>query len=186
MLRVEVWAKPAVTVAIAALALLLADGRPTSVIICALTAYVCCLLGDVALLPAVDRFVEGLGAFLLGHVAFIVMFVLLQPHHVAWALAALLGVMVLTWTAGRRIVAGARSSGPGLAVPVTAYLLVISAMAVVGWSTRSPAAMFGSLAFVVSDSMIGWSRFVDTRRSLRLPVMVSYHLALLGLALSLA
>lgn len=183
--RIETWTKPAATVSIGALALVSADGRPTSVIICALIAFAFCLVGDVALLPTVDRFVEGLGAFLVGHLAFIVMFVLLGPHHLGWAVAALVGVALLAFTAGRRIITGARSTAPALMMPVTAYLVVISTMVVVGWSTRSPAAMAGSLAFVVSDAMIGWSAFVDTRRPLRLPVMVTYHAALIGLAVSL-
>lgn len=33
------------------------------------------LAGDVFLLPQVDRFVEGLGSFLLGHLAYLVDFV---------------------------------------------------------------------------------------------------------------
>jgi len=179
-------AKPAATVAIAALALVVSNGAEAATVVCALIGFTLCLVGDVALLPSVDRFIVGLGAFLLGHVAFVVMFVRLGAGEKAWGTLASLGMAALALTIGRRIVAGARKNSAALTVPVTAYLLVIAVMAVVGWSTGIAAAIAGSTLFVASDSILGWRRFVHQENWMSSAVMVTYHAALVGLALSLA
>ena len=71
--RLELWTKPLTTVLVITLAL--ASGAQRGDVIVAVVALALCLAGDVFLLPAVDRFVPGLAAFLLGHVVFIVLFV---------------------------------------------------------------------------------------------------------------
>lgn len=184
--RVELVTKPTATIAIAALALLVADDAPTGAVVAAVIGFACCLAGDVALLPAVDRFVVGLASFLVGHLAFVVMFVLLGLDRRWLGLVALVAAGGVAVLLGRRIIAGARERDPAFERPVQAYLAVISAMAVVGWATGIPAALVGSALFVVSDSILGWRQFVRAERWMALAVMVTYHGALLGLALSLA
>lgn len=184
--RVEAVTKPLATIAIAVLGLSLADGVPTAALVLGTIGFVCCLAGDVALLPAIDRFVVGLGAFLLGHLAFAAMFVVLGLDSWWLAIVALLLVGVLGATAGRRIVAAAGRSRAAYATPVKAYLAVISLMAVTGWATGIGAAIIGSTLFVLSDSILGWRQFVAERRWMAPAVMMTYHGALLGLALSLA
>jgi len=49
-----------------------------------------------------------------------------------------------------------------------------------------PAAIVGSALFVVSDSILGWRQFVAEHRWMPVAIMVTYHGALLGLALTLA
>lgn len=46
-------------------------------------------------------------------------------------------------------------------------------------------AMVGSASFMVSDALVGWRQFVarQASRGLALGVMVTYHLAIFGLAL---
>ena len=62
---VELISKPVATIAIGALAVAVADGdTPTGALVAAVAGFVLCLGGDVALLPAVDRFVVGLASFL--------------------------------------------------------------------------------------------------------------------------
>lgn len=184
--RVEAVTKPVVTIAIAVLGLSLADDAPTAAVVLGAVGFVCCLAGDVALLPAIDRFVIGLGAFLVGHVAFAAMFVVLGLDSWWGAIVALVVVVVLGATAGRRIVAAAGRSHTAYTTPVKAYLVVISLMAVAGWATGIGAAIIGSTLFVVSDSILGWRQFVAERRWMAPAVMMTYHGALLGLALSLA
>jgi uncharacterized membrane protein YhhN len=184
--RVELVSKPLATIAVAALAVVAADDVSTGAVVAAVVGFGCCLAGDVALLPAVDRFVTGLVCFLVGHLAFVVMFVLLGLDRWGLGLVALAGAVAVALMAGRPIVAGARSSDPGLAVPVQVYLAIICAMAVVGWSTGRPAALAGSASFVASDAMLGWRQFVRSRRWMPVAVMVTYHGALAGVALSLA
>jgi alkenylglycerophosphocholine hydrolase len=185
--RVEIVTKPTATIAIGTIAVLLGvrGDAPTGAIVAAVVGFVCCLAGDVALLPAVDRFVVGLGSFLAGHIAFVVMFVLLGLESAGMAIAALALVVVLGATVGRRVVGGAHRSDAALAAPVVGYLAVISSMAVVGWATAIPAAVVGSALFVASDSVLGWRQFVAERRWMSLVVMVTYHGALAGLALTL-
>ena len=55
--------------------LALVSGADRGSVVWATVALVLCLAGDVALLPKVDKFVVGLGSFLLGHLAFIGLFV---------------------------------------------------------------------------------------------------------------
>lgn len=185
---VELVSKPLATVALGGVAVVCADrGDVGSAALGAvIIGFVCCLIGDVALLPAVDRFVVGLAAFLVGHVAFVVMFVLLGLDRWWLGAVALVAAVAVALVLGRRIVSGARVSDPSLAMPVQAYLAVILSMAVVGWATGRPAAMAGAALFVSSDSILGWRQFVEKRRWMPMVIMVTYHLALLGLALSLA
>ena len=184
--RLETVSKPAATVAIAALALVVGRGAPAAAVAAATVGFACCLVGDVALLPSVDRFIAGLAAFLVGHLAFVAMFVALGLHHARWGLLAAVGVAVVSVTAGRRIVSGARAQGSGLGGPVAVYLAVISVMAVVGWATGRAAAAAGASLFVASDAVLGWGQFVRDRPWMSLTIMVTYHAALVGLALSLA
>jgi len=95
-------------------------------------------------------------------------------------LAVVVGLVI-----GRRIVDGARAADPALAAPVTVYIVLLSLMAVVAIGTGRPAAIVGGIAFVASDSMLGWSRFVVASGRSRLPVMVTYHVAQIGLVLAL-
>ena len=185
--RLELWSKPLATVAIGTLGLLVAgDDVSTAALVAAAVGFVLCLGGDVALMPVVDRFVVGLASFLAGHLAFVVMFVLLGLDRWWLGLLALVLAVGVAALLGRPIVAGAQRQDPGLVRPVQAYLTIISSMAVVGWATGRPAAIAGSALFVASDSVLGWRQFVAERRWMSLVVMVTYHGALIGLALSLA
>lgn len=183
---IELISKPLATVAIGVFALLHADGASTGAMVAGGIGFVCCLAGDVFLLDAIDRFVFGLASFLVGHLAFVVMFVLLGLDRWWLGLVALALAAVVALRVGRPIIAGARAGDASLVRPVQAYLTIISSMAVVGWATGRPAAIAGSALFVLSDSILGWRQFVGPKRWMPLAVMVTYHGALLGLALTLA
>lgn len=185
--RVETISKPAATIAIGAMAVAAAErgGVDDGVIVAAVVAYLCCLVGDVALLAVVDKFVVGLGAFLVGHLAFVVMFALLGLDEWWLGAVAAVGAVTVAVVVGRRVVAGARSEDPALVGPVCAYLVVILSMAIVGWATGRPAALIGTALFVASDSVLGWRKFVEARSWMNVTIMVTYHLALAGIALSL-
>jgi uncharacterized membrane protein YhhN len=143
------------------------------------------LLGDVLLMPAVDNFVGGLAAFLFGHVAFVVLFFQYGLEKVSLAGLAIVVVALLGAGPGRVIVQGAAHADAKLRIPVLAYLLVISTMAVVGWSTANPWVIAGTTLFVVSDSVLGWRQFVGQRSWMGPAVMITYHGAIACLALSL-
>ena len=178
----ELYSKPLTTIGAIVIATL-ADG-PGGATIVTIAGLALCLAGDVALLPAVDRFVAGLVAFLLAHIAFIVMFSMRGFDRWRMAGVAIAGCALLLGTAAVPIVRGAAARGFGL--PVRAYLVVISSMCVLGWATGNWLIMLGSTAFIISDSILGWGQFVAERRWMHLAIMITYHVAIVSLAASLS
>jgi alkenylglycerophosphocholine hydrolase len=181
--RVEQWSKPLTTMLVIGMAV--ASESPTGQVATAIIALALCLEGDIALLPAVDKFVLGLASFLLGHLAFIALFVQYGMSELPLAGVALVLCALLVGTIGGRVVLGAARQDPALRLPVTAYLLVISAMAVCGWATGRGWVIVGTTLFVISDALLGWRQFVRPRPWMGLAVMVTYHAAIVSLALSL-
>lgn len=143
------------------------------------------LAGDIFLmLPSKEMFVPGLGSFLLAHVAYIVGFVFGGVSGVAMAIALVpLGVAV--GVVAPIVVSNARRHDPRLAVPVAAYVAVISTMVVVAAGSVTLAAIVGALLFYLSDLTIGWTRFVRDFRGGRIVIMTTYHAAQLLLVVSL-
>lgn len=181
--RLELVTKPLTTVLVIALALV-ADADINLKAI-AVVALVLCLVGDIVLMPAINRFVVGLGAFLLGHLVFIVLF-LAYGLGVWWMGGFAIGVvLLLVVTVGRRIVDAAAAHDAALRAPVFAYLMVISSMGVVGWATGRWMVVVGTTLFVVSDSILGWAKFVASEAWMSVTVMITYHGAIALLALSL-
>jgi uncharacterized membrane protein YhhN len=184
--RLEAVTKPAATIAIGALAMVVSDGAPAAAVVAGLIGFVFCLVGDVALMPQIDNFILGLGAFLIGHFAFVVMFVALGVDRLYLAAVIIGAIAVMGPFVVRRIISGAAAESSSLKLPVTAYFLVITAMAATGWATGLLAAVIGTALFVASDSILGWRAFVAPKPWMALAIMATYHGALIGLALSLA
>ena len=179
---VELVSKPLTTVLV--IVLVTTADAPQAQITTAVVALGLCLLGDIALLGPDSWFVAGLAAFALAHIAFIVLFVRFGLHHPSLAGVAVLAGAVLAATIGRVILLHARASEPRLAAPVAFYLVVILTMAAFGWATGRGFVLVGSALFVLSDSLIGWGAFVREHRWQPLAVMVTYHLAIVSLALA--
>jgi len=172
--RVETVAKPLVMVLLAALALALGAGG-TGVGRWLLAAIALGLVGDVALLgDSEPRFLGGLAAFLLGHLAYVAAFASLgfDPR---WALAGAAVVALDLATAGRRILVSATRQDRTLGGAVAAYMLVIAAMTVTAWGTGRPLVALGAVVFVLSDTVLALDRFVRPRPGSRVLVMVTYH-----------
>lgn len=149
-----------------------------------------CLLGDVFLMLPQDAFVPGLVAFLLGHVAYIGGFVADGVELSRLGLGILVvavAIAVIGMTILRHVRAGPQAD---MAVPVLAYMFVISAMVACAIGVGSPLAIVGAVLFYVSDSCIAWNRFVapdgnGPTAHPRLAIITTYHLAQVGLVLSL-
>jgi len=180
---VEYLCKPLVMVGLVVVALQLdpSSDQARVLLVCGL---VLSLVGDVCLMLPSDAFVPGLMAFLVAHLFYIGAMVALGLEPGAIALGLVLAVVVGIVVA-RRIVAGARAADPALGPPVALYVLVLSVMAALAVGTGRPAAFIGAVAFVVSDSVLGWTRFVADVRRGRVVVMVTYHVAQVGLVLAL-
>jgi uncharacterized membrane protein YhhN len=143
------------------------------------------LAGDVFLMLPEEQFVAGLASFLLGHIAYVVGFAL-EAHSVGWAMVGLVLVLVAVAVVGRRVVLAVRGGGePELLGPVVVYLLVISAMVVMAWSTTLGWAIAGAVLFYASDATLAWNKFVRPIERGHLYVMITYHLGQAGLVLAL-
>lgn len=189
-LRFEFVLKPA-TLALLVAAAATADlGRWASWTIAAL---VLGLLGDVALLFTSERrrpdpdiaFLLGLGAFLLGHVAYLVAFLLVHEHTVHLIAGVLVVVGVSGLALGPVLRGARREAGTGFAAVVGGYALVLAAMSALGIGTGCIPIAIGSALFLVSDTLLARDRFVARTAHGPLAVIVTYHLAqgliLLGL-----
>lgn len=165
--------KPGAMLALVAVAL--SEGAAqSSVGILLLLALACCLLGDILLLrDSTGRFLGGLSAFLCGHLVYLGLFAVLGFTHLWWSAAALVGFLALMPLAVR-IVRGAAGQDRGLGVAVTAYIAVVGAVAVLSWGTGSLLLGLGGAAFAVSDTILGWQRFVRPLRGGDALVMVTY------------
>jgi uncharacterized membrane protein YhhN len=148
-------------------------------------ALVLSLAGDVFLMLPKDLFVFGLAAFLLGHLAYIV------GMHVDGVdgprfLVGIVLVMALLAVIGTMILRGVRAGpDPKMAGPVVAYMFVISAMVASAIGVGHATGIAGAGLFYVSDALIAWNRFLRETRHARVAIMVTYHLAQVGLVLSL-
>jgi len=181
--RVEFAAKPltlAALVAAAAVADIGADVHWWLVAALALG-----LLGDVCLMLTADSvdgwFLAGLGAFLLGHAAYIVAF--LQYGVQGWYVLA--GALVAAGVGGLTLpgaVRGALRQRPELGVVIGAYALILAVMAAGAAGTTLVLTAIGGALFVVSDGILSRERFISRLTLGRVPlgevaVAVTYHAA---------
>ena len=183
---IERFAKPLTMVALIAAALSMGAADTTSGR-WLLAGLALGLVGDVALLSDSEpRFLAGLSAFLLGHLAYVAAFLPVGPQSLAAALPGAVLVLVLVVLVGRPVLkAAAAQGGPGLGAAVAAYVLVIGAMVVTAWGTGRPLVAAGATVFMVSDAVLAHARFVRDWRPARPLVMVTYHLGQVLIVLGL-
>lgn len=183
--RVVEWVcKPSVMVALVAAAVLL---RPTSGAVRAwvVVGLVCSLAGDVFLMLPEERFVEGLVSFLLAHIAYVVAFFVAGTS----ATSAAIGVAIVAVGVAlmaRPILRAVKSEHADFAVPVLAYVSVISVMVVAAWATSNPWAIVGAMSFYASDGILAWNKFVHQIKGGRFAIMSTYHVAQFAIVVSLA
>lgn len=148
-------------------------------------ALVFSLAGDVALMLPSDRFVVGLGSFLIAHVAYIVGFAIVGGTTSRLVIGVAV-VAVLTVPLARRYLrALSTSDRRELVVPVVLYMSAIAAMFVGAITVGQVLAIAGAYFFYVSDSLIAETRFVGPRTWGQLTIIVTYHVAQAMLVLSL-
>jgi uncharacterized membrane protein YhhN len=178
LFRVEYLLKPA-TLAVLVAAAVTADlGSEQPWVVAAL---VFGLLGDVGLMLSSGRtdlpFLAGLGAFLVGHICYLVAFAQVGLN----GLATVGGLLVVGGIAGLMLPAvlrgAAASAGRLFAGVVAGYALTLAAMTVLGVGTAIVATAVGAVAFLCSDTLLGRDRFVAPVPRGKLLVIVTYHLA---------
>ncbi|MEI2637561.1 MAG: lysoplasmalogenase [Microthrixaceae bacterium] len=186
---IEYFFKPATMVALGAAALSIADPVPGAsnghtIRMVMVLGLLLSMIGDICLMLGSRWFLQGLVAFLLAHIAYIVGLALVGVLVVGLVLGIIVVGVSITLIAPR-IVAGARLEDPRMGVAVSVYMTVIAFMVIVAFGTGSPWAAGGALLFFASDGCIGWDKFVKPLPLRHLLVMVTYHLGQIGLVLSL-
>jgi uncharacterized membrane protein YhhN len=144
-------------------------------------------VGDVLLaLPSRAAFLAGLVSFLLGHVAYVVAF---GARGLAWLFVVTTGggvvvAAVLVWRWLRPHL------DPGMVQPVTAYVVVISAMVTAAFATAGSdldgRIVAGAMLFYFSDLVVARQRFVTPGFVNRLVGLPLYYAGQVLLALSVA
>lgn len=144
-----------------------------------LAALLFSLLGDVYLMMPANLFVPGLASFLIGHLAYVMDLDASPGARAAWMLA----VLVATGPLAVRLFRGI----PSLALrgAVGSYMLVISVMIASAIASGNRVAAAGAVLFGLSDSLIGWTRFVRSFPGGRLAIIVTYHVGQLLLVAAL-
>jgi uncharacterized membrane protein YhhN len=152
-----------------------------------LAGLVCCLVGDLLLMPdSESSFLAGLSAFLCGHILYAVAFLHLPLNLWGIAVTSVPAIIVL--------VATTRWLAPHLEarmkLPVTLYTLVITAMLLcAGLSAGQPAAaliLCGAWGFALSDLAVARQQFVHASALNSLWGTPLYFLSQMILASSIA
>jgi uncharacterized membrane protein YhhN len=178
LFHLEYLLKPATLAVLVAAAVVadLGDIKPWVI-----AALVLGLLGDVGLMLSDGGtdppFLAGLGAFLLGHVCYVIAFVSAGLQ----GLATLAGLLVTGGIAGLALPAvlrgAARSAGTVFAGIVGGYAATLAAMTVLGVGTGIVATAIGAVSFLCSDTLIARDRFVGRVPHGKLLIIVTYHVA---------
>ncbi len=175
--------KPLTTLLILGIALLGVSPNPLYKILI-LIGLVFCLGGDVFLMLPVKYFIMGLASFLIGHIFYIVAFVIDGGFLLSlWLLPLLVYGVFIYWLLHPHL---SKMRGP-----VIAYVVIILTMAwqaLAHWSlwhtTSALLAASGAVFFVISDSILAVDRFRGKFRSARVLVLSTYWLAQWLIALS--
>jgi uncharacterized membrane protein YhhN len=190
--RAELVLKPLtlVLLIVAASVAHLGDAKPA-----VLAALAFGLVGDTALLFSPDEqpgdsdldpaFLVGLGAFLLGHVAYLVAFARHGLHGWQSVAGVLLVAGAVALVMPRVLQAARAAGGTVLAVLVGAYATVLAAMVVLACGTAAIATAIGGMVFLASDTTLAWNRFVQPLQRGPVIVIVTYHVAQLLIVIGL-
>lgn len=153
-----------------------------------LAGLVLCLVGDVLLIPTGQgpAFLGGMGAFLLGHLAYALAFLHLPLHSssllgaIAVTVLVALGVLRWLWAYLSR----------QFQVAVTAYVAVISVMVCFALAAAGGGAPWlipaGAVAFALSDISVARNRFVAPGLGNRLWGLPLYFISQLMIAASIS
>lgn len=180
--RVEALAKPLVMICLITAAVLI-DADPASARPWIVAGLIAGLFGDVFLLPQVDKFLAGLGAFLIGHGLYVIGLVQIDGSWM-WLIVGIACGIAMLATIGRSIILAVGSTS--YAVPVTIYIAAVAALVVAGVATgRWPLAL-GAAAFAFSDGLLGADKFVSPAPQRRVWIHVLYQLGQAGLVIGLA
>lgn len=136
------------------------------------------LLGDVFLMLPKERFMEGLGSFLVAHIAYLAAFYqLFEPQVTYWWLALLVLIAIIFY----KLLAG--HLGP-LKIPVIVYISVIMSMVWMAgelyWQSPTYISLtlfIGAVVFAFSDSSLAWNKFKQPFKGAQWAILTTYFFA---------
>ncbi len=176
--------KPAATVGFLAAAIALDPAADGARVACCI-ALGFCVVGDVFLMQPRDAFVAGLAAFAFAQIFFAVSFALQSPTLPRMIVGLIVTVPCVVLLARRYLGALVASGQSRMLRPVVLYMAVIAVMVVSAITAGTVFGIAGALLFLASDSLIAEQRFVQERAWQPVAIMISYHLALAGMAVGL-
>lgn len=154
--------------------------KPTHWII--LTGLFFCMLGDGFI---AFSFIFGLAAFLVGHLFYLFGFFKTWKFSKT-RFAMIILIFCYSYFISKEIIEALTESGNNnLIIPVIAYVFVISLMAWSAIMTGNKWAIWGSVLFVLSDSILSWNMFVSEVPQSSVLIMTTYYAAQFLIAHSL-
>ena len=146
-----------------------------------LIGLVFCAVGDALI---IFSFLPGLVAFLIGHLFYIYSF--MKIGHFNWnRLYMLIPFTVFGAYIGYALITSLKSNGEeALILPVILYLVIISLMGFTAFQTQNKYLYFGSILFILSDTVLAWNKFIGDLLYSEI-IMITYYSAQFLIAQSL-
>lgn len=149
------------------------------------------LIGDIFLMLPKERFLYGLLAFMLGHLAYIIG-LNNTPPPINLASLSISLIVIFTGVAIYRVISSSlrEKNLRKYEKPVLVYTIVISIMLISAlltlvrgeWNAYSSLLIsFGAILFFLSDTFIAWHKFVTPLKWRNIRVRSTYHLGQIGL-----
>ena len=141
-----------------------------------------CALGDALI---IFSFLPGLIAFLFGHLFYIYSFI--KKWHFNWnRLYVLIPFILFGIYIGFRLISSLKNNGEeAFIIPVILYLIIISLMGFTAFQTRNKYLYFGSILFILSDTLLAWNKFIGELPFSGGMIMLTYYSAQFLIAQSL-
>ena len=181
--KIEYFTKPGVMVIVLSWLLLMGGTHPGIIWFCIAVFF--SLAGDIFLMLPKECFLVGLISFLIAHIAYILGLNQNMPPINLATLVILVFILIISLTLYKRLSTRVRTEeSQSLLFPVKVYLVVISIMLFSALATlvriewqELPAILvsFGGLLFFISDTILGWNKFIRPLPHGKLITRMSYH-----------
>jgi alkenylglycerophosphocholine/alkenylglycerophosphoethanolamine hydrolase len=143
-----------------------------------LIAVILCGLGDLFLaINFKDYFIFGLASFLLAHIFYILSFYKLPKNKFKISQKYSLPIKTLILIIGTLFYIKIFPNLESMKIPVLFYFLVIVLMNFVAINKLGWIGLTGALVFLISDSLIAYSLFVESFAHSQTLIMLTYYLA---------
>jgi len=146
-----------------------------------LTGLFFCMQGDWL----ITWFILGLSSFLVGHLFYVGGFLTKWRFSIV-RFVLFIPIAIYAFYMGSTIIHHLSDKGDtSLIWPVIFYITVISTMVWSAIMTGNKWAMFGSVLFMISDSILSWNQFVSSISYSSILIMTTYYLAQFFIAKSI-